>query len=160
MKPHINNQRVSTVQCCFTSTETVRLVRADSPGRPPGLFTQLLNSERKGDDGVGLHVLGCRVDILGTNCRKKSCYSTIKYTADVYVCTFRPGNFTGWGSEGVNFVERFSVWSPDTPSIAFRHLPPNSACFSYATDGALFISAQLSSDAVSALRKVRVLIRL
>ena len=46
-----------------------------------------------------------------------------------------------------------------TPSIAFRHLPPNSARFSYATEGALFISAQLSTDAVSALRKVRVLIR-
>ena len=45
-----------------------------------------------------------------------------------------------------------------TPSIAFRHLPPNSAIFSYATEGALFISAQLSSDAVSALRQVRVLI--
>ena len=45
-----------------------------------------------------------------------------------------------------------------TPSIAFRHLPPNSARFSYATEGALFISAQLSSDAVSALRKVRILI--
>ena len=44
------------------------------------------------------------------------------------------------------------------PSIAFRHLPPNSARFSYATEGALFISAQLSSDAVSALRKVPVLI--
>ena len=45
-----------------------------------------------------------------------------------------------------------------TPTIAFRHLPPNSARFSYATEGALFISAQLSADAVSALRKVRVLI--
>ena len=32
------------------------------------------------------------------------------------------------------------------------------ARFSYTTEGALFISAQLSSDAVSALRKVRVLI--
>ena len=42
----------------------------------------------------------------------------------------------------------------------FRHLPPNSARFTYATEAALFISAQLSSDAVSALRKVRVLIRL
>ena len=47
-----------------------------------------------------------------------------------------------------------------TPSTAFRHLPPNSARFSYATEGALFISAQLSTDAVSTLRKVRVLIRL
>ena len=45
-----------------------------------------------------------------------------------------------------------------TPSIAFRHPPPNSTRFSYATEGALFISAQLSSDAVSALPKVRVLI--
>ena len=45
-----------------------------------------------------------------------------------------------------------------TPSTAFRHIPPNSARFSYATEGALFISAQLSTDAVSALRKVRVLI--
>ena len=45
-----------------------------------------------------------------------------------------------------------------TPSTAFRHLPPNSARFSYATEEALFISAQLSTDAVSALRKVRVLI--
>ena len=45
-----------------------------------------------------------------------------------------------------------------TPSIAFRHLPPNSARFGYATKGALFISAQLSTDAVSAPRKVRVLI--
>ena len=45
-----------------------------------------------------------------------------------------------------------------TPSTAFRHLPPNSARFSYATEGALFITAQLSSVAVSALRKGRVLI--
>ena len=45
-----------------------------------------------------------------------------------------------------------------TPSIAFRHLLPNSARFSYATEGALFISPQLSTDAaVSALRKVWVL---
>ena len=32
------------------------------------------------------------------------------------------------------------------PSLAFRHPPPNSARFSYATEGALFISAQLSTD--------------
>ena len=30
-------QCVCTVQCCFTSTETVRLVRTESPGRPPRL---------------------------------------------------------------------------------------------------------------------------
>ena len=45
-----------------------------------------------------------------------------------------------------------------TLSIAFWHLPPNSARFSYATEGALFISTQLSSEVVSALRKVWVLI--
>ena len=47
-----------------------------------------------------------------------------------------------------------------TPSIAFRHLPPNSARPGYATYGELFISAQLSNDAVNVLRKVWVLIRL
>ena len=63
-----------------------------------------------------------------------------------------------------------------TPSIAFRQLPPNSAITAYAdddvglnvlrcradmlgtvgypTEGALCISGQLSTDAVSALRKV------
>ena len=45
-----------------------------------------------------------------------------------------------------------------TPSITFRHLPPNSARFGYATDRALFISAQLSTNMVSTLQKVRVLI--
>ena len=43
-----------------------------------------------------------------------------------------------------------------TLSITFWHLPPNSARFSYATEGVLFISMQLSSDTVSALQKVRV----
>ena len=38
-----------------------------------------------------------------------------------------------------------------TLSIAFQHLPPNSARFSYATEGALFISVQLSIDTVSTL---------
>ena len=47
-----------------------------------------------------------------------------------------------------------------TPSTAFRHLPPNSARSGYATEGALFISAQLSTDAVGALRKVWVPIKL
>ena len=45
-----------------------------------------------------------------------------------------------------------------TPNMAFRHLPPDSAIFSYTSEGALFISTQLSTDAVTALRKVRVLI--
>ena len=31
------DQCPSMVQCCFTSTETVRLIRTESPGRPPRL---------------------------------------------------------------------------------------------------------------------------
>ena len=54
----------------------------------------------------------------------------------------------------------FRLGRVHTPSIAFLHLPPDSARFSYATEGALFISAQLSTDAVSALRKVWVLLLL
>ena len=49
---------------------------------------------------------------------------------------------------------------PHSDTIAFRLLPPNSARFSYATEWALFISAQLSTEDVSALRKVWVLIKL
>ena len=48
-------------------------------------------------------------------------------------------------------TSRGSHTSTHTPSIAFRHLPRNSARFSCATEGVLFISAQLSTDAVSAL---------
>ena len=47
-----------------------------------------------------------------------------------------------------------------TPSIAFPHLPPGSARIGSITEGPLFISVQLSTDAVSALRKVWVLITL
>ena len=31
------DQCISTVQCCFTSTETIRLIRTGSPGRPSRL---------------------------------------------------------------------------------------------------------------------------
>ena len=59
------------------------------------------------------------------------------------------GNSGGGGGGGVCH----------TPNTTFRHLPPNSARFSYATEGALFILMQLATDAVSAVRKVLVLIR-
>ena len=45
-------------------------------------------------------------------------------------------------------------------SLTFQHLPPNSVRIGYLIEGALFISAQLSTDVVSTLRKVWVLIRL
>ena len=40
----------SMVQCCFTSTETVRLIRTESPGRPPRLSHSswtLMSMERR-----------------------------------------------------------------------------------------------------------------
>ena len=43
------------------------------------------------------------------------------------------------------------IYADYIPSIAFRHLLPNSARTGYATEGALFISAQLSNCAVGAL---------
>ena len=61
-------------------------------------------------------------------------------------------------SDARSRTKNFKSRGPHTLSIAFRHPPPNSAIFSYATEGVLFMSAQLSSDAVSALRSVPVLI--
>ena len=48
---------------------------------------------------------------------------------------------------------------PRSVSIAFRHLPANSARIGYVTKGAFFISAQLSTDAVGVLRNVWVLLK-
>ena len=45
------------------------------------------------------------------------------------------------------------VISTHTPSIAFRDLPPNTARICYADERALFISAQLSSDAAKACER-------
>ena len=63
------------VQCCFTSTETIRTIRdigglgggggGGGPGRPPRL-SRSSGALNVHNDDVGLHVLGCRVDILGT----------------------------------------------------------------------------------------------
>ena len=61
-------------------------------------------------------------------------------------------------TDSVRVMNQFGLTR--TPSIAFRHLPLNSARTGYATEGAFFISAQLSTDAVSALRKVWVLVKL
>ena len=44
----------------------------------------------------------------------------------------------------VYIYKKKKVVRSDRYSHAFRHLPPNSAGFSYATEGALFISAQLN----------------
>ena len=79
---------------------------------------------------------------------------------DVFLQSFsQPGGpfATSTSEPPGNISLTVSVTWSHTPSTAFRHLPPNSARFSYATEGALFISGQKSTDAVSALRKVRVL---
>ena len=39
------DQCLSMVQCCFTSTETVRLIRSGNPRTATSIFTQLLNSD-------------------------------------------------------------------------------------------------------------------
>ena len=50
------------IQCCFTSTETIRLTRDGEARTATSTFTQLLSSARlrDDDDEVELHVLGCR----------------------------------------------------------------------------------------------------
>ena len=47
-----------------------------------------------------------------------------------------------------------------TAGRVFQHIAPDSDRIGYAAERALFISAQLSTDAVSVFRKVLVLIRL
>ena len=32
--------------------------------------------------------------------------------AGMYVCTFQPGNFTGWGYEGVNYKTALALIAP------------------------------------------------
>ena len=67
----------------------------------------------------------------------------------------RSANGSSLGNFPTTFASQLRL---HTPSVAFRHLPPNSSrSIGYATVAALFISAQLSTDAVSALRKVWVL---
>ena len=86
------DQCVSMVQCCFTSTETIRLIRTENPGRPPrlshsswtlegvwvmdlciciGPWSGWSGGQYMGawDDDVKLNVLGCRLtELLRTSC--------------------------------------------------------------------------------------------
>ena len=74
----------------------------------------------------------------------------------------------GWGGRGekrstLTIVPSTSSPRPHqghTPGIALQHLPPNSARTGNATEGVLFTATHLSTDAVSALRKVWVPVRL
>ena len=82
--------------------------------------------------------------------------------AGAYVCSFQPGNVTGWGSEGVNHYVQVALlllrrWytSPfssmvekdssslmqHTQSTAFRHLPPNCQNWSSHWNGTFYLRA-------------------
>ena len=41
------DQYESVIQCCFTSTETIRLIRTASPGRPPNHSESQISQERR-----------------------------------------------------------------------------------------------------------------
>ena len=70
--------------------------------------------------------------------------------------TFRPSS----DPPSMSAVRHTYVTRTPTPSLAFRHLPPNSARIGYATEEAFFISAQLSTDTVRTVQMVLVLTRL
>ena len=55
------DQCVCMVQCCFTSTETIRLIRDGEPRTDTSTFTQLLNSRRSCRQVVLLNVLRCQL---------------------------------------------------------------------------------------------------
>ena len=145
--------------------ETVRVTRDRETMTATSTFTQLLSSDamllpQSYQSPNSKHWFttsflqggGCRTAMLGV-------WSVPKLFGGRWQrrCGHKKCPFSGVTSSG-------RVWRkvPEsdalshTPSTAFRHLPPNSAWFSYATEGALFISAQKSSDAVSALRKILV----
>ena len=63
-----------------------------------------------------------------------------------------------WGADGVGGQLGGDRVPHTLWSIAFWHLAPYSCRVGYVTEWALLISAQLSTDGVSALRKVWVLI--
>ena len=55
------DQCVCMVQCCFTSTETIRLIRMESPGRPPQL------SHSSWTPNIVRVVTGCILYILNSD---------------------------------------------------------------------------------------------
>ena len=73
------------VQCCFTATGTIRLIRDGESRTATSTFTQLLSY-------VELNVLGCRVDILGTNCDQ--CVSMVQccFTSTETIRLIRTGS--------------------------------------------------------------------
>ena len=77
---------ISMFECCFTSIETIRLIRTGRPG-------WLLNSRwEDDDDDVELHALGCRVDTLGTNCDQCVCTVQCCFTSTKTIRLIRTGS--------------------------------------------------------------------
>jgi len=53
------DQCLSMVQCCFTSTETIRLGRTGSPGRPPRLSHSSWTLKERCLPAYGFHTVSC-----------------------------------------------------------------------------------------------------
>ena len=98
--------------------------------------------------------LGCFYSHISTRSFRRALTASLDSCAEIKVeCPFSGVTKSSRVWRKVPESGARSVGLTHTPSVAFRHLPPNSARFSYATEGALFISARLSTDAVSAPRK-------
>ena len=132
------------------------------PRTATSTFTQLQNSVLL--QGVKQNIHKTLIDAPVDNAVQPALVPTTDTSAGPLQCASKIPPATGRVAEQtVGGKETTHVWwirlgLYHTLSVAFRHLPPNSARFGYATEWALFISAQLSTDAVSALRKVWVLI--
>ena len=197
----------SMVQYSFTSTETRRLVRTDSPGRPPRLshssWTMVVTTQTTHVISSTAHNAYARTIVRNETelvfyltgertQRLRACFEAMSLQQSNYYSNFNKSvlqraltSWAYWGDFGRQMSSEIRSAPPmawpiitlrhsfdavgrkarlrlcfaageltiHTPSIAFRQLPENSARFGYATEGALFISVQLSTDAVSALSK-------
>ena len=99
--------------------------------------------------------LGCFYSHISTRTFRRALTASLDICAEIE-CPFSGVTKSGRVWRKVTESNARSV----TQSITFRHLPPDSARNGYATEGALFMSAQLTTDAVSVLRKCWVLITL
>ena len=90
------DQCISMVQYCFTSTETIRLVRTDSPGRPPQLSH---SSWTVIYDGMGLAQKGHFV-------HQRKCH---KGTWHGYM---ENGNDKGYGANSLEINRKFCAHEP------------------------------------------------
>ena len=92
-----------------------RFIKDGSPGRPPrlshsswALYRGDDDDDDDDDDDVELNVLGCRVDILGTNCDQRlsmaQCCFTITETTVRLIRTGSPGRATSTFTQLLSWV--------------------------------------------------------